>query len=51
MARDLYIVDGCRTPFTKIGTDLSNEPVQNLGISTAKHIISSNSLNRDFQSL
>lgn len=44
MPRELYIVDGCRTPFTKIGTKLADEPVQNLGISTAKHLISSNSL-------
>ena len=39
MRRKLYIVDGYRTPFTKIGTDLSNEPIQNLGISSAKHLI------------
>ena len=41
MRRRLYIVDGYRTPFTKIGTELSNEPVQNLGISTAKHLLAS----------
>lgn len=40
----MYIVSGNRTPFTKMGTDLSNEPVQNLGISTAKHLISSTGL-------
>ena len=45
MRRRLYIVDGNRTPFTKIGTDLSDEPVQNLGISTAKHLLASTGIN------
>ena len=44
MRRKLYIVDGYRTPFTKIGTDLADEPVQNLGISTAKHLITKTGL-------
>ena len=44
MRRKLYIVDGYRTPFTKIGTDLANEPVHNLGISTAKQVISKTGL-------
>ena len=38
MRKSLYIVDGYRTPFTKFGTDLAEEPVAHLGISPSKAI-------------
>ena len=38
MRREIYIVDGYRTPFCKFGTNLANEPVVNLGISPTKHL-------------
>ena len=41
MRKRLYLVDGYRTPFSKFGTDLSNEPVPQLGISPAKHLFTS----------
>ena len=36
--RELYIVDGYRTPFTKFNTDLSDEPLYSLGSSPAKYL-------------
>ena len=36
MMREMFIVDGYRTPFCKFGTFLADEPVPQLGISPAK---------------
>ncbi len=44
MERKLYIVCGYRTPFAKIGTDLSDEPAYNLGVSPTKHILTQTGL-------
>ena len=43
----MYIVDGYRTPFCKFGTDLSNEPVINLGISPSKALFSTTGVSPD----
>ena len=41
MRREIFIVEGFRTPFCKFGTDLSDEPLANLGISPSKAIFAS----------
>ena len=41
MRREIFIVEGFRTPFCKFGTDLSEEPIANLGISPSKAIFAS----------
>lgn len=38
MTRDIFIVDGYRTPFCKFGTDLADEETAHLGISPAKYL-------------
>ena len=38
MLRDIYIVDGYRTPFCKFNTQLSNELPYQLGVSPAKYL-------------
>ena len=47
MRREIFIVEGFRTPFCKFGTDLSNEPVSHLGISPSKAIFTSTGVNPD----
>ena len=44
MKKRLYLVDGYRTPFSKFGTDLSDEPVPQLGISPTKHLFTTTGL-------
>ena len=41
MLRDVFIVEGFRTPFCKFGTDLADEPIAHLGVSPAKAIFAS----------
>jgi acetyl-CoA acetyltransferase family protein len=39
MAKTMYIVDGLRTPFCKMGTDFADEPAQLLGIASVKALL------------
>ena len=47
MAKSMYIVDGLRTPFCKMGTDFADEPAQLLGIAAVKALLAKTGLDPD----
>jgi acetyl-CoA acetyltransferase family protein len=44
---NLHVVDGARTPFSRIGTDLAEESASSLGVCASKHVISKSGIDVD----
>ena len=44
LSKDIYVVEGFRTPFCKFGTDLANEQVAHLGIVPSKAVFTSSGI-------